>query len=139
MSDIGMILDRIGHKLVVEIAAKVEDDYIAGHTMMTGLIGIMAGEAWDGAADRLVSEIAGLRGLLEAGDVGVDEVAAAGSFKLAALTAERDGLATKLIAMQAALEGRSDEVAKGLNAQIWMYLMQTAVARMPSPPVVPEA
>ncbi len=139
MSDIGMILDRVGRKLVTEVAPKLGGDYAAGHTVMTGLMGIMAGEAWDGAADRLVNEIARLRGLLEAGDVEASEVAAAGSFKLTALTAERDGLAEKLIAMQAALETREDEAAKDVNAQIWMYLMQTAVARMPSPPMVPEA
>jgi len=139
MSDIGMILDRVGRKLVTEVAPKLGADYAAGHTVMTGLMGIMAGEAWDGAADRLMNEISGLRGLLAAGDVEVNEVAAAGSFKLAALTTERDGLATKLIAMQAALEARDDEAAKDLNAQIWMYLMQTAVARMPNPPMVPDA
>ncbi len=139
MSDIGMILDRVGRKLVTEVAPKLEGDYAAGHTVMTGLMGIMAGEAWDGAADRLVSEIAGLRGLLASGKVEASDVAAAGSLKLAVLTVERDGLAEKLIAMQAALEARGDEAAKDLNAQIWMYLMQTAVARMPSPPMVPEA
>ncbi len=139
MSDIGMILDRVGRKLVTEVAPKLEGDYAAGHTVMAGLMGIMSGEAWDGAADRLVSEIAGLRELLKAGEVERDDVAAAAGYRLSALTAERDALAEKLIAMQAALEGREDEVAKALNAQIWMYLMQTAVARMPTPPMVPEA
>ena len=64
MSDIGMILDRIGRKLVTEVAPKLEGDYSGGHAAMSGLMSIMAGEAWDNAADRLVNEIAGLRGLL---------------------------------------------------------------------------
>ena len=139
MSDIGMILDRVGRKLVTEVAPKLEGDYAAGHTVMTGLMGIMAGEAWDGAADRLVSEIAGLRRLLAAGNVELDGVADAGSYKLTDLTAERDGLAEELIAMQVALEARGDEAAKSLNAKIWAYLMQTAAQRMPSPPIIPDA
>ena len=61
MSDIGMILDRIGRKLVTEVAPKLEGDYSGGHAAMSGLMSVMAGEAWDGAADRLVNEIAGMR------------------------------------------------------------------------------
>lgn len=138
MSDIGMILDRIGRKLVTEVAPKLEGDYSGGHAGMSGLMAVMAGEAWDGAADRLVNEIAGIRGLLALAGKDV-VVPASPSLKLSDLTTERDTLARYLIALQMSLESREDDDAKALNAKIWMHLMATAMARMPSPPDFPEA
>ena len=138
MSDIGMILDRIGRKLVTEVAPKLEGDYSGGHAGMSGLMAVMAGEAWDSAADRLVNEVAGLRALLAlAGqDVSVPESV---SVKISDLTMERNALARQLMAVQADLETRDDAPAKDLNAKIWMHLMATAMARMPSPPDFPAA
>jgi len=138
MSDIGMILDRIGRKLVTEVAPKLEGDYSAGHAAMSGLMAVMAGEAWDCAADRLVNEVAGLRALLAlAGqEVSVPESV---TVKISDLSAERNALAEQLIAVQADLETRDDASAKDLNAKIWMHLMATAMARMPSPPDFPDA
>ena len=138
MSDIGMILDRIGRKLVTEVAPKLEGDYSGGHAAMSGLMAVMAGEAWDGAADRLVNEIAGMRGLfaLAGKEVAVPKSA---SFKVSDLAEERNALAGYLTALQMSLENREDEAAKDLNAKIWMHLMATAMARMPSPPDFPDA
>ena len=138
MSDIGMILDRIGRKLVTEVAPKLEGDYSGGHAAMSGLMSIMAGEAWDNAADRLVNEIAGLRGLLALAGVPA-EVKESVSVKVSELKSERNALAEALIKVQAALEARDDEDAKALNAKIWMHLMATAMNRMPSPPDFPDA
>ena len=137
MSDIGMILDRIGRKLVTEVAPKLEGDYSAGHAAMSGLMSVMAGEAWDSAADRLVNEVAGLRALLAlAGqEVSVPESV---TVKISDLSAERNALAAQLVAVQADLEARDDASAKDLNAKIWMHLIATAMARMPSPPVFPD-
>ena len=133
MSDIGMILDRIGRTLVTEVAPKLDGDYSGGHAGMSSLMAVMAGEAWDGAADRLANEIAGIRGLLAlAGEtVSVDK---SPSLKLSDLKAERDALAGHLIALQTSLEARTDDQAGDLNAKIWMHLIATAMARMPSPP-----
>ncbi|MHA7858905.1 MAG: SAE2 C-terminal domain-containing protein [Henriciella sp.] len=138
MSDIGMILDRIGRKLVTEVAPKLEGDYSGGHAAMSGLMSVMAGEAWDGAADRLVNEIAGMRGLfaLAGKEVAVPK---SESFKVSDLSEERNALAGYLTALQMSLESREDEEAKELNAKIWMHLMATAMARMPSPPDFPDA
>ncbi|MEM7678136.1 MAG: hypothetical protein AAF449_19265 [Myxococcota bacterium] len=137
MSDIGMILDRIGRKLVTEVAPKLEGDYSGGHAAMSGLMSVMAGEAWDGAADRLVNEIAGMRGLfaLAGKEVAVPK---SESFKISDLSEERNALAGYLTALQMSLESREDEAAKDLNAKIWMHLMATAMARMPSPPDFPD-
>lgn len=137
MSDIGMILDRIGRKLVTEVAPKLEGDYSAGHAAMSGLMAVMAGEAWDTAADRLVNEIAGIRGLLALAGQSVS-VPESSSVKISQLTEERNALAEQLIALQAELETSDDAAAKDLNAKIWMHLMATAMNRMPTPPDFPD-
>lgn len=137
MSDIGMILDRIGRKLVTEVAPKLEGDYSAGHAAMSGLMAVMAGEAWDNAADRLVNEIAGIRGLLALAGQSVS-VPESASVKISELTVERNALADQLIALQAELETSDDAAAKDLNAKIWMHLMATAMNRMPTPPDFPD-
>jgi hypothetical protein len=138
MSDIGMILDRLGRKLVTEVAPKLEGDYSAGHAAMSGLMAVMAGEAWDSAADRLVNEIAGIRGLLALAGKTVS-VPESTSVKVSELTTERNALAEQLITLQTELEASDDDAAKDLNAKIWMHLMATAMNRMPSPPDFPDA
>lgn len=138
MSDIGMILGRLGHKLVGEVAPKLEGDYSGGHAALSGVMAVMAGEAWDGAADRLVNEIAGMRGLLALAGKEV-VVPESPSIKISDLTQERNTLAGHLTALQKSLEAREDDEAKDLNAKIWMHLMATAMARMPSPPDFPDA
>ncbi|MEM6651150.1 MAG: hypothetical protein AAF582_01025 [Pseudomonadota bacterium] len=137
MSDIGMILDRIGRKLVTEVAPKLEGDYSGGHAAMSGLMAVMAGEAWDGAADRLIHEIAGIRGLMALAGKEV-AVPKSPTYKLSDLTEERNALAGDLIALQISLEAREDDAAKTLNAKIWAHLTATAAARMPSPPEFPD-
>lgn len=138
MSDIGLILGRIGLKLVTDVTPKLEGDYAAGHVSMTGLMAIMAGEMWDGSADRLNNEIKAMRALLD-GRVDVSAIPAAASLKLSDLTVERDALAEKLIALQADLEAQDGADAAALNTRVWGHLLQTAAARMPSPPAFPEA
>jgi hypothetical protein len=133
MSDIGMILDRLGRTLVTEVAPKLEGDYSGGHAAMSGLMAVMAGEAWDGAADRLVNEIASMRNLIALAGKEV-VVPKAPSVKLSDLKTERDELARYLIALQMSLEARDDPDAKALNAKIWQHLISTAMERMPSPP-----
>ncbi|MEL7285276.1 MAG: hypothetical protein AAGJ68_12210 [Pseudomonadota bacterium] len=138
MSDIGMILERIGRKLVTEVAPKLEGDYSAGHAAMSGFMAIMAGEAWENAADRLVNEIAGMRGLLAlaGAEVSVSESA---SVKISDLTVERNALSAQLMIVQKDLEARDDDAARDLNAKVWMHLMATAMNRMPTPPDFPDA
>ena len=77
---------------------------------MSGLMSVMAGEAWDGAADRLVNEIAGIRGLLALAGKTVT-VAPSTSVKVSDLKVERAELAKYLIALQMSLEAREDDAA----------------------------
>ena len=53
MSDVGMILQRLGATLVNEVAPKLEGDYSGGHASMAGLMAVMAGEMWEKEADLL--------------------------------------------------------------------------------------
>lgn len=138
MTDIAMVLGRLGTKLVTEVAPKLEGDYSGGHAAMSGLMAVMAGEAWDGAADRLFTEIGEMRSLFQQAGISID-VPESPTLKVSDLTVERDALALKLIDLQAAVEVKDDDASKLLNAQIWLHLMQTAQARMPSPPVFPDA
>ena len=86
----------------------------------------------------MVNEISGMRGLfaLAGKEVAVPK---SESLKISDLTEERNALAGYLTALQMSLESREDDDAKDLNSKIWMHLMATAMARMPSPPDFPDA
>ena len=139
MSDIGMILDRLGRTLVTEVGPALEGHYTSGKAGLSGIMAIMAGEAWDGAADRLSREIDGMKALLAAGgDADATEISPE-SLKLSDLQAARNELAERLIALQAALEVDDGDEARSLNTQIWGFLLAGAAERMPSPPEFPDA
>ncbi len=131
-----MILSRLGKTLVMEVAPALEGQYVGGHASLSGLMAVMAGEAWDGAADRLWREIGGLRDLLAAAGVEVGDEPA--SLRLSDLNGVRDRLSEQLIALQARLEMTDSDAARALNAQIWGFLLAGAAERMPSPPQFPD-
>lgn len=135
MSDIGMILTKLGKSLVTDVAPALEGDYRGGMAGIVGLMSMMAGEAWDGAADRLWREIEGMKALLmAAGDAEAGEITPK-DLTLSELNLARNELAERLIALQAELELRPDDVeASRLNTQIWGFLLAGAAERMPSPP-----
>ncbi|MEM7670941.1 MAG: hypothetical protein AAFW65_08065 [Pseudomonadota bacterium] len=136
MTDIGMILQKLGGTLVGEVVPKLEGDYAGGQAGMAGMMAVMAGEAWDGAADRLYREVEGMRALLAAG--GVEIKTQPDSFKLSDLNAVRNTLADELIELQTRLETADDEASKALNTQIWGFLLAGAAERMPNPPQFEE-
>ena len=132
MSDIGMILERIGKTLVLEVSPKLEGDYAGGQAVMSGMMAAMAGQAWDGAVDRLLTEIEGMRALL--GEGGVVIQTSPVSMKISDLESLRNTLAGELIALQTRLEDSEEQEAKALNTKIWGFLLATAAARMPAMP-----
>ena len=134
MSDIGLILTRLGGQLVTEIAPALEGHYAGGKASLAGLVTLMAGEAFDGATDRLSREIDTMKALLTSGgDLDAGDIAPA-SLKISDLQVARDALAKRLIALQAALEADNSPEAATLNTRIWAFLLSVAVERMPSPP-----
>ena len=44
MSDIGMILNKLGRTLVMEVAPALDGHYAAGKASLSGLMAMMAGE-----------------------------------------------------------------------------------------------
>lgn len=132
MSDVALILQRLGRTLVTDVAPALEGHYAGGHASMAGLLAVMAGEAWDGAADRLVREIEGMQAILRAAGQPGDTTAK--SYRVSDLMAVRDRLAEQIIALQTEVEARDDETSRTLNAQIWGLLLGSAAERMPSPP-----
>ncbi|MEM7766126.1 MAG: hypothetical protein AAF253_01400 [Pseudomonadota bacterium] len=136
MSEIGMILDRIGRSLVADVVPHLEGHYAGGQAMLTGIMTVMAGEAWDGAADRLHREIEAMRAVLREGGVAADETAA--SLRLSDLEPTRNRFAERLITLQTRLETSTDPADFALNTRIWGLLLAGAAERMPTPPEFPE-
>lgn len=132
MSDVALILQRLGRTLVTEVAPLLDGHYAGGHASMAGLLAVMAGEAWDGAADRLIREIDAMQAILRAAGQPGDTTSE--SYRISDLKVVRDRLAEQLVALHAEVETRDDEVARTLNAQIWGLLLGGAADRMPSPP-----
>ena len=138
MTDISMILDRIGKTLAIEVSPLLEGHYAGGHVVLSGLMAVMAAEAFDGTVDRMLHEISDMRSLLDEGGIDVGETRGT-SMKVSALQVVHDRLSAMLIDMQAALEGKDDKASKGLNARIWQYFAEGAQARMPTLPDIAEA
>ena len=137
MSDVGHILRRVGFKLAREVSPALRGHYTRGDALMAGMLAVMAGEAWDGAADRLHREVEGMRALLRAGGVAAEETPA--SLQIAHLERVRDIFAERLISLQAELEEADSEAARALNARIWSHLLAGARERMPSVPTFEDA
>lgn len=138
MSDIAMILDRLGKTLAIDVSPHLEGHYAGGHVVLAGLMAVMAGEAFDGTVNRMVGEIADMRTLLE--DGGIDPGDTRGtSLRVSVLQTVHDRLSTALIAMQTHLEQNTDEASRALNARIWLYYVEGAHARMPTLPDIAAA
>ncbi len=138
MSDMAMILDRLGTKLSVEVSPHLEGHYVGGHVIMAGLLTMMAAEQFDGLVDRLLSDIGDMRTLLTDGGEAVADTRVR-SFKVSVVQAAHDRLSAQLIDMQERIELLDDEASKALNARIWQYFREGAEARMPTMPDFSEA
>lgn len=138
MSDIAMILDRIGKTLAIDVSPHLDGHYAGGHVVISGLMAVMAGEAFDGTVDRMLHEIADMRTLLEDGGR-VPGNTRGTSMRVSALQVVHDRLSTGLIDMQAELEVKADPASKALNARIWQFYVEGANARMPTLPDIAAA
>lgn len=138
MSDIPMILDRVGKKLSIEVSAHLEGHYAGGHVIMSGLLAMMAAEQFDGLVDRLLSDIGDMRTLLTDGGEEVADTRTR-SFRVSVVQEVHSRLSAQLIAFQEKIELKDDEASKALNARIWQYFRDGAEARMPTMPDIAEA
>ena len=131
MTDIAMILGRIGKTLAIEVSPHLEGHYAGGHVVISGLMAVMAGEAYDGTVDRLLREIADMRTLL--GDGGMAPGDTRGdSMRVSALQEVHNRLSAALIELQTGLEVKTDDTSKALNARIWQYYVEGSNERMPT-------
>jgi len=135
MTDIAMILERIGKTLAIEVSPHLDGHYAGGHVVLSGLLAVMAGEAFDGTVDRLLREIADMRTLLEDGGMTPGDTRSI-SMRVSTLREIHDGLSTNLIALQTELEEKTDDASKALNARIWQYYVDGANERMPTLPEI---
>lgn len=138
MTDVSMILDRIGHTLAIDVSPHLEGHYAGGHVVLSGLMAIMAGEAFDGTVDRMLHEISDMRTLLEEGEIDPGDTRGT-SMRVSALQEVHNRLSEALIAMQIDLETREDEAAKALNSRIWQFYVEGANTRMPELPDITVA
>lgn len=138
MSDIPMILDRVGKTLSIDVSPHLDGHYAGGHVIMAGLLTMMAAEQFDGLVDRLLTEISDMRTLLIDGGLDLPDTRAR-SFKVSAVQAVHDNLSKQLILLQEELELKDDAGSKALNARIWMFFKDGAEARMPAMPDFTEA
>ncbi|MCG9915671.1 MAG: hypothetical protein MH112_04825 [Phenylobacterium sp.] len=119
----------------------------AGELGLSALLLGLAAEMWDGAAERLVLENRGFRGLLAKGASvastsalrqALETLASGGeaSLRLSALQSANSSLRAGLIALQLDLEGRDDPPAKALEADVWRGLADAALrSRLSGSPV----
>jgi hypothetical protein len=138
MSDIAMILDRIGKTLAIDVSPHLDGHYAGGHVVISGLMAVMAGEAFDGTVDRMLHEISDMRTLLVDGGMEPGDTRGT-SMKVSALQLVHDRLSNNLIGMQTDLESKTDNASKALNARIWQFYAEGAQARMPALPEIAEA
>jgi len=138
MRDIAMILERVGKTLAIEVSPHLEGHYAGGHVVLSGLMAVMAGEAFDGTVDRLLREISDMRTLLV--DAGIPPGNTRGeTMRVSELQKIHDRLSTALIELQIGLESKTDEASKKLNSRIWMYYVDGAQERLPTLPDISAA
>ena len=138
MTDISMILDRIGKTLAIEVSPHLDGHYAGGHVLLSGLMAVMAGEAFDGAVDRLLHEISDMRTLLQEGGREPGDTRGT-SMRVSVLQEVHNSLSEMLIEMQTELEISQAPEAKAINARIWKFFVEGATARLPELPDIAAA
>lgn len=99
----------------------------AGNVGMAAAMLDMIAEEWDRTADRLYTENAEFRALLDGASSPAPGTSA--DLRVSALEAENDTLRRRLIDRQADLERRDDAEARALDAKIWDALRRSVENR----------
>ncbi len=133
--DVPAVLMELAGLVARNAAPDVPPADRAGALGLSAALLSLAAQAWDGAAQNLVTENRAIRALLARGGDLAPEAAelATGSdddLRISALSADNARLRTALIALQVAVEGRSDPEAVALDAAIWAELIASTERRM---------
>ena len=102
--------------------------------LSAALLGLAA-QAWDGAAQNLVTENRAIRAILARGGAFAPDVVGLADgvdddLRISVLSAENARLRAGLIALQVAVEGRNAPEAQALDAAIWAELVASTERRM---------
>lgn len=138
--DPGRVLQGIAVNLLTNVMQEIRTPFGQQTVGIAGSLAMMAGEEFDRAADRLVSENRIVRALLAEGLALVDgrtapavnaaiATPAAPDFRVSSLLAENDRLREGLIALQAALEHLPAPEARVLDERIWAELIESTRRR----------
>lgn len=138
--DPGRVLQGVAVNLLTNVMQEIRTPFGQQTVGIAGSLAMMAGEEFDRAADRLVSENRIVRALLAEGLALVDgrtapavnaaiATPAAPDFRVSSLLAENDRLREGLIALQAALEHLPAPEARVLDERIWAELIESTRRR----------
>lgn len=138
--DPGRVLQGVAVNLLTNVMQEIRTPFGQQTVGIAGSLAMMAGEEFDRAADRLVSENRIVRALLAEGLALVDgrtapavnaaiATPAAPDFRVSSLLAENDRLREGLIALQAALEHLPSPGARVLDERIWAELIESTRRR----------
>ena len=133
--DVPAVLMELAGLVARNAAPDVPPADRAGALGLSAALLSLAAQAWDGAAQALVTENRAIRALLARGAAFAPEAAAFADgadedLRISALSADNARLRAALIALQVCVEGRSDPEAAALDAAIWAELVASTDRRM---------
>lgn len=138
--DPGRVLQGVAVNLLTNVMQEIRTPFGQQTVGIAGSLALMAGEEFDRAADRLVTENRIVRGILADGLPLVDgsagpAVAAAiaaptaPDYRVSSLLAENDALRAGLVALHAAIEHSTAPGARELDERIWAELIESTHRR----------
>ncbi len=133
--DVPAVLAELAGLVARNAAPDVHPADRAGALGLSAALLGLASQAWDGAAQNLVTENRAIRAILAQGGgfaPGVVALAdgADDDLRISMLSAENARLRAALIVLQVAVEGRNDAEAQALDAAIWAELVASTERRM---------
>lgn len=133
--DVPAVLMELAGLVAANAMPEVHPADRAGALGLSAALLALASQAWDGAAQNLVTENRAIRVLLARGAGLVPDAAALANgsdddLRISALDAENARLRAALIALQIAVEGRADAEAAALDDAIWAELIASTERRL---------
>ena len=133
--DVPAVLAELAGLVARNAAPDVPPADRAGALGLSAALLSLAAQAWDGAAQNLVTENRAIRAILAQGAAFAPDAAALSGgmdddLRISALGAENARLRAGLIALQVAVEGRNAPEAQALDAAIWAELVASTERRM---------
>ena len=133
--DIPAVLTELAGLVARKAAPDVHPADRAGALGLSAALLGLAAQAWDGAAQNLVTENRAIRVILAGGGAFAPDVLALATgsdvdLRISALSVENARLRAALIALQIAVEGGDSAEAKALDAAIWAELVASTERRL---------